>query len=230
MSYNIILGNPTSSSWSLRGWLIFAQFGLEPQITWLDLTKGGVPDQLSEVPLARTVPVLRLEDGVVLTDSLAIAEEMAALHPDRGHWPASRALRALARNLVAEMHSGFVNLRSECPMNLCQGYRNVPVSDGLQADLTRLEQLFSNALDQSGGPWLAGHYSLADVFYTPVAARILGYDLPFKAELVPLLQRLLSGPAIEQWRAFAQEFSAFPAQYQKPYPSCDFPWPEKRRL
>ena len=59
-------------------------------------------------------------EPLTVWDSLAICEYLADRFPDAKLWPADRALRARARAISAEMHSGFSGLRNAMPMN-CRG-------------------------------------------------------------------------------------------------------------
>ena len=53
----------------------------------------------------------------------------------------------------------------------------------------------------ASGPWLFGAYSLADVFFAPVAARIATYGLPVGAEAMAYVAAHLADPAFLAWRA-----------------------------
>jgi len=115
------------------------------------------PKMLEEFKPATTVPSLLIEgQDQAIWDSFAIAETLHERHPDAGVWPKDAALRAMARSLTAEMHSGFGALRDECTMNLEYSYLDFPVSDAVKANLARLEKIWAIALEQSGGPWLCG--------------------------------------------------------------------------
>ncbi|MCC5974657.1 MAG: glutathione S-transferase [Rubellimicrobium sp.] len=224
MSGTLIIGNRTHSSWSLRGWLMFARFGLTVQTRLIDFDAGPVDAALADVAPARTVPCWITPEGVAVSDSLAIAEELASRHPDAGHWPADPAARALARTLACEMHSGFGPLRDACPMNLQTAYRSVPVSAEVLADLDRIATIWTHALQRSGGPWLCGAYSAADAFYAPVMTRILGYDLPFPDALRPYLAAHLADPAFREWRGLALAGESVLPRYARPFDLV--PWPE----
>lgn len=180
MTYALLLGDRAYSSWSLRGWLLFAAFGLSVRTTVAPLYTDCFADALAGFPPARTVPALRLPDGPVVADSLAIAEELATRHPDSGHWPTDSTARAVARALTAEMHSAFGALRGHCPMNLRVSYQHCAPSHRVLEDVTRLEMLWDWAARTTGsnGPWLCGDYCAADAFFAPVAARIAGHNLP----------------------------------------------------
>ena len=66
------------------------------------------------VPSGGRVPVLWDGDAVVW-DSLAILEYLGDRVGRDRFWPRPDAARAMARALVAEMHSGFPALRSRMP-------------------------------------------------------------------------------------------------------------------
>ena len=180
MTYDLFIGDRSFSSWSLRGWLMFEKFGLPVRIRTVSLYTGTMETDLAEEWPARLVPVIRTPEGMVVGDSLAIAETLAERHPDRRFWPQDPAARALARWLVAEMHSGFAALRSECPMMIRHAWTGFSPSEAVRSDLERISNLWAEARTRYGrseSPWLFGDYSLADVFYAPVATRITTYGL-----------------------------------------------------
>lgn len=227
MTWTLILGDPAYSSWSLRGWLLFHRFGLpvaERMVSFLD---AEVAAQMADLPPARTVPTAITPEGTVVWDSLAIAEEVATRHPEAGLWPEDPAARATARSLTAEMHSGFAALRNDCPMNLRCAYAEVPVSDALQTDLARLETVWAHARAKHGGdgPWLCGAYSIADVFYAPVATRIATYGLPVSEAAQAYVQAHLSDPAFRTWRRRALTEGPDLPWYARDYPQIAWPGP-----
>ena len=99
MTYELFIGDYAYSSWSLRGWLLFHRFGIRVTTHLVDFSAGTVAEQLGPLAPARTVPALRLPEGAVAADSLAIAEELATRHPDAGLWPADPSARAIARGV-----------------------------------------------------------------------------------------------------------------------------------
>ena len=209
----------------MRGWLMFAGFGLPVRTHMVGLYTGTMAEDLASLAPARLVPALRLPDGTVIGESLAIAETLAECHPGTGLWPEDPALRATARWLCAEMTSGFGALRRDCPMQLRHRYRGFAVTEAVRADLERVQTLWSHARELSGGktPWLFGSYSLADVFYTPVAARIVGYGLPVTPEEAAYCAALLDRREVREWRKDALGVAYDPMPYALDLPSD--PWP-----
>lgn len=226
MTYDLFLGDRMFSSWSLRGWLMLEKFGLPHRVHMVGLYDGTMAQDLADLAPARLVPVMRDAEGIVVGDSLAMAETLAERHPQAGLWPADPAARALARWMVAEMHSGFGALRGACPMQLRGQYRGFVPSDAVRADLARIGELWALARARHGqdGPWLFGAYSLADVFYAPVAARIAGYDLPVDEAAAGYVRAHMADPAFVQWRAAGLEKTYDPVPYDLPLELA--PWPE----
>ena len=203
--YTITIGDKAYSSWSMRGWLLLAGFGIrfeEEVVRMYDPAFSAM--QAANAP-ARQVPQLAWTEGgerMRIWDTMAIAEALAERHPAAGHWPREARDRAVARTLAAEMHSGFPVLRAACPMNLHRVERPLAARpDGLETDLDRLAQLWAWALDRSGGPWLCGEaFGAADAFYAPVASRLESYAL-MRPGLSDHARRLLAHPAVAGWIA-----------------------------
>lgn len=114
---SLVLTVGTGSTWAMRAALVLAMSGLEWQEQVFDLEDAKALARLKRLAPAGLVPWLD-HDGVRVHDSLAIAEYLYELCPDRQLYPASRAERALARSLCAEMHSGFGQIRSQLPFFL----------------------------------------------------------------------------------------------------------------
>lgn len=203
MTYELAIGDRGYSSWSLRGWLLFDAFGIPAKLRAARIYTDELTELLTDFVPARTVPAMRCPDGTVVADSLAMAEELASRHPGAGLWPSEPRLRAGARVLAAEMHASFQALRNDCPMNLRVAYADFAPSAAVRADLARIERLWAWARELSGSrtPWLFGAYTVADVFYAPVAARIAGYGLAVGPEAQAYISAHLSHPSFRRWRA-----------------------------
>ena len=228
MTYDLAIGDRAYSSWSLRGWLAFDAFGIAVRTHRARLYSDELPRLLLSYPPARTVPTARMPEGTVVTESLAIAEELASRHPEAGLWPADPAARAVARTLAAEMHAGFQALRSHCPMNLRVSYTDCAPPPEVIADLARLEAIWAWAWDGTGGrrgdgPWLCGAYSLADVFFAPAATRIATYNLPVSDRAAAYVAAHLAHPSFRRWRAMGLVDGADQDFYRRDYPRR--PWP-----
>jgi glutathione S-transferase len=236
----LAIGDRAYSSWSLRGWLLFDAFGLAVETRLARLYSDAVARVLADFAPARTVPALRLADGTLVMESLAIAEELASRHPAAGHLPATPRLRAAARSLMSEMHAGFGALRAHCPMNLRVSYTDCAPPPEVLADLARIEELWSWAREVTGadrtgeggageggagegGPWLCGPYSAADAFFAPVATRIATYNLPVGPAAQAYVAAHLAHPHLRQWRAMGLAEGADQPFYRRDWRQR--PWP-----
>lgn len=224
MTYDLAIGDRTYSSWSLRGWLPFAKWDIPVRCHTARLYTDELPELLKDFAPSRLVPAMKT-DGHVVFDTLAIAEWLAESHPDRQMWPANPGLRAIARSITAEMHSGFGALRGACPMNLAHAWIGFEPSPEVVADCQRVEALWKWALDASGGPWLCGDYSVADVFFAPVATRFATYGLPRGDVSDAYIARHLSDPAFRQWRAMGRAENYHQPTYDMPLEQAAWPGP-----
>ncbi|QYZ70555.1 glutathione S-transferase [Neotabrizicola shimadae] len=228
MTYDLVIGDRGYSSWSLRGWLLFDAFGIPVKTHSARLYTDELPKMLADgfFP-GRTAPTMRTPDGVVVPETIAIAEELASRHPEAGLWPADPKARAVARVLAAEMHAGFTALRNHCPMNLRVSYTTCEPPEAVLADLERLETIWAWARSQTGspGPWLCGAYSAADAFFAPVATRIATYNLPVRPEAMAYVQAHLAHPSFRKWRAMGLVDGADQEFYRRDWQRRDWPGP-----
>ena len=198
----LLIGNKNYSSWSLRPWLALKHFEVPFEEEQLLLNGPGWKQAMLEQSPTGRVPVL-IDGDLRIVESLAIIEYVADLVPERDVWPRDRELRALARSAAAEMHSGFTALRAAAPMNLRASHPNKVSLDSVAADLKRIETIWGDLLQRSGGPFLGGSFCGADAMFAPVATRIRTYALPvpdFAAEYVEAIYALLE---FQEWLAAA---------------------------
>ncbi|HEX7760441.1 MAG TPA: glutathione S-transferase family protein [Caulobacteraceae bacterium] len=204
----LVIGTKKWSTWSLRPWLVIKRSGLPFTETLVELRQEN---NMSEAAIRQHSPsglVPVLKDGdLTVWDSLAISEYLAEKVP--GLWPSDPAARALARAAAAEMHSGFSSLRGECPMALDVAPRPVELSPATQKDIRRITAQWNGLLARFGGPFLAGAWSVADAFYTPVATRFRTYGVKLSdygdaGAAGEYCQRLLDTPEFLEWEAAAR--------------------------
>jgi glutathione S-transferase len=204
----LYLGNKNYSSWSLRAGLLIAQAGIPCETVLLSFSDTAERDskfrrEIFKVTPAGRVPTL-VDGEVVVWDSLAIAEYVAERFPEKKLWPEDRAARARARSLCAEMHSGFMGVRSDFPMNIEFvapeiGPRVLAEKPQTRADLARLDAIISGELAHSGGPMLFGTFGIADAYFAPVASRIRSYGLPVSEATQAWVERIHQLPAMQAW-------------------------------
>ncbi len=206
----LYIGNKNYSSWSLRPWLLMkhTEIAFEEKrlrLSWDDASTFKTT-LLSIAPSGR-VPLL-VDEGFAVWDSLAIAEYLAERFAERHLWPGDAKARARARSICAEMHSGFSDLRSVFGMNIEAslpevGERMLSQSSGAARDLKRIDAMWSEALQKSGGPFLFADFSIADAYFAPVCTRIRTYALPVGALAQGYVRQMLALPAFREWEADA---------------------------
>ncbi len=206
-SPQIILGNKTYSSWSLRGWLAIKMTGLIFNETVVPLYRADTKENLAKASDAPPlVPVLK-HDGLTVWDSLAIMEYLAELVPDIALWPGDKHDRAMARVVVAEMHSGFAPLRNYIPMNLRRHDKLVDLPDDVQENIDRICIIWRQCRDKyaAKGNFLFGQYSLTDAAYAPVIVRLksIGYELDDMCQAY--VDTMWNHPHFIEWRAEADK-------------------------
>lgn len=206
----LIIGNKNYSSWSLRVWWLLKSLGLPFNEVVVPLGQPETRPTLLQYTPSGKVPAI-LNGEVALWDSLAITEYMNESH--LGVWPVEHRMRAYARAVCAEMHSGFNALRNEMPMN-CTVRVKIAPSPACQADIERICAIWRDCRANYGhlGPWLFGKWSAADAFFAPVVMRFNSYAVPLDDVCSAYLHTVWFDPYIQEWvTAAAAEAWRYPA-------------------
>lgn len=200
----LVIGNKNLSSWSLRPWLVLKHFDLAFREIKLPLDTPEFHRDIVKYSAAKRVPIL-MDGDLRIWDSLAIAEYLNEKVQGRA-WPADSGVRAHARAVSAEMHSGFAALRTHWPMN-ATGSAQVELPPAGKEDIARIEQLWQECRSQyaARGPWLFGDYSIADAMYAPVALRFRHYGAKLSQPLaVSYFQQLVQDTHVQAWTKDAE--------------------------
>jgi glutathione S-transferase len=193
----LVIGNKNYSSWSLRPWLALKQAGIAFEEIRIPLdTPTTKADILKYSPTGK-VPVF-ITGTTTIWDSLAIGEYVAEQAPHL--WPNDPYVRAVARSVSAEMHSGFPHLRQHLSMDIRARYQKT-FSSAVQADIDRVQQIWESCRQAYGaqGDFLFGDFSLADAMYAPVVMRFITYGVPQSAVCEAYSQAILALPAMQDW-------------------------------
>ncbi|GAA0539494.1 glutathione S-transferase N-terminal domain-containing protein [Rhizomicrobium palustre] len=200
MNYTLITANRNYSSWSLRPWLLMKGLGIAFEDRLEPFTKPVNYAEFRSFSPTGQVPAL-IDGERTIWDSLGIAMYLADRH--EGVWPKDEAARAFAQCATAEMHAGFATLRNDCTMNVGVRVRPKPMSEALQKNVARIQEIFEFGLSRFGGPYLAGaEFSAVDAFYAPVAFRIRTYGLDV-GDGQKWVETMLNHPAMLEWEAAA---------------------------
>jgi len=205
----IIIGDQTFSSWSMRPWLVLHHSGLPFTQIKILLDHPDTKRRILRHSPSGRVPVL-LDGGLTVWDSLAIAEYLAELAPNRQLWPSDPKLRARARAYAAEMHSGFASLRQECSMNLHLRVKATHMTAGAVADIHRVVAMWKGALREKHGDFLFGEFGIVDAFFAPVVTRFISYGIDIRdASVRAYMKRVMNHPSVQAWVAGAKKEKAF---------------------
>src|SRR5438874_1768052 len=201
MPLTLVIGNKNYSSWSMRPWLMLKAAGLPFEEVNISLYTGPADKQrILDYSPAGKVPIL-IDGGVTTWDSLAIIEYLADRFPDAAIWPSDRAMRAHARSISAEMHSGFMALRNECSMNLHRPVGAIALSADARANVARIEQIWIECRERYGksGPFLFGTCGCADAMFAPVVHRFRSYAIEVTPEARDYMDTMMALPAFQEW-------------------------------
>ncbi|MCH7384328.1 glutathione S-transferase family protein [Acinetobacter dispersus] len=220
--YQLFIGNKNYSTWSMRPWILLTQAGISFQehVIQFDSFEPESEFKTEILKLNPTGKVPALVNGdLVVWDSLAICEYIAEQHPELRLWTEEKTLRARARCISAEMHSGFQSLRNLCPMNVEADLTHIGKQlwsehAQLRADVARIDQIWSERPSEDS--FLCGEFSIADAFYAPVVMRFECFKLPLSASGQAYAQKILSLPSVQQWITEARQEQMF-VPFDEPY-------------
>jgi glutathione S-transferase len=219
----LIIGNRAYSSWSMRGWLACKQSGEafdELVVPMFDEEWEKRREGREFAPSLGKVPVLWDGDCVVW-DSLAIVDFLADRVGREKYWPEEEAARGMARSMAAEMHSGFLNLRRELPMNVRKSLGTVPLSPDVEAEIVRILNLWAQARARFGGSgeYLFGDWCAADIMFAPVVTRFVTYGVKVPPFAAIYMEAVLHRADVVEWIELAQEEPWVIEQYEEKAPS-----------
>jgi glutathione S-transferase len=168
-------------------------------------------------PSGGKVPIL-WDDKAVIWDSLAIVEWLADRTDRARFWPEDEEARGMARSMAAEMHSSYDNLRRECPMNLRSRFAPHQPSEAMQAELSRIFEIWAQARARhgGGGPYLLGTFGAVDIMFAPVVTRFVTYGIPVPRFAAAYMEAMFGHPWLQEWIEAAQEEPWVIEKYEEP--------------
>ena len=198
----LYIGDYRYSSWSLRPFMALRQAGIDFTPKLIRLRLADTKAQIMAVSPNGKVPCLH-DGDLVISDSLAICEYANDLAPNARLWPQDVALRAKARAIACEMHSGFVPMRQAMSMDITA---TLPPTAGtnaeVDADVARVIKIWTEALDaraSEDGPYLFGHFTIADAMFAPVVSRFRTYGVNPGGKVQTYMDAIFAHPAMVEW-------------------------------
>jgi glutathione S-transferase len=191
MSRTFYYGSGSPYAWKVWLALEHKQLAYDLRVLSFDNHETRAPEFLAINPRGK-VPAL-VDDGLVLTESNAIAEYLEDRYPERPLMPREPALRAHVRRVTAEVDSYFAEaVRSLRPLVFA---REPATPDALAAGRERVLDELARLADHLGDrEHFAGALSLADFAVYPHVRLLLRFDqrtagLDVAARLPAPLQR-----------------------------------------
>jgi glutathione S-transferase len=196
----LVVGSKNYSSWSLRPYLALAQTGQPFREVVIALDEPDTAAKIAQHSPSGRVPLLH-HGTLAIWDSLAICEYLAETFPQARLWPEDKQARAIARSVVAEMHSSFSNLRQNMTMDIRSRKPGKGRAPGVAEDIARIQAIWSDCRSRfgQGGSFLFGHFTIADAFYAPVVTRFVTYEVELDAVGRAYRDAVLELPALKKW-------------------------------
>lgn len=196
----LIFGNKNYSSWSLRPWVFLKHYDISFKEKRIALFTETTNKELEQYNSDFKVPVLK-DDDLIIWDSLSILEYVSEKYLHSNGWPQDEKARAVARSVSAEMHSSFIHVRNELPMNCRKQFEGIILSVDAKEEIERIKTLWRTCRHKYGadGEWLFGKYSIADAMFAPIALRFYGYNIPLEGVEAAYVESVLNQPCIIEW-------------------------------
>ncbi len=191
----------SSSSWRVR--IALNLKGLSYEYVAVNLLEAEQRDDahVSRNPMAR-VPVLELDDGTMLRESLAIIDFLDLTHPEPAFWPADPIDRARVAEMTQIINSGIQPLQNLAVLVHLESQGVDRKAFGArynQAGLTALEAVAQTLRDR--GDYLLGATpTVADICLPPqlYSARRFEIDLSAFPRLLEVEARINAIPAFAE--------------------------------
>ncbi|WP_025181232.1 glutathione S-transferase family protein [Leptospira interrogans serovar Szwajizak] len=195
----LVIGDKKLSSWSMRPWILLK----EKNIPFIEISLTlNTPEFYEKIKLysnANKVPVL-IDGDIKIWDTNSIVEYLAETFPEKNLWPKDKTLRAIARSIVAEMHSGFSDLRKNLPMKIIEKLYGKSFPEEVWKDIQRIESIWKDCLNLYQGPFLFGkEFTIADAFYTPVVGRFITYGIELDSEANKYVSTISDLHSYKEW-------------------------------
>ncbi|MEE1610034.1 glutathione S-transferase family protein [Microvirga sp. CF3016] len=199
----LVIANKCYSSWSMRPWVLMKQLGIAFDEITIPLDLPDTKAKVLKHSPAGKVPIL-IDGDMTVWESIAIMEHVGEAY-GAAVWPVDRRARAMARSISAEMHSGFLALRSACPMNLGKKFAQRDRGEAVTRDVARFGEIVHQARESfgAGGPFLFGSFTAADAMYAPLVTRLDTYSITLDDTTRTYVDAILSLPAFQEWRTAA---------------------------
>ena len=111
--------------------------------------------------------------------------------------------------MCAEMHSSFMALRSELPMNCRRKISVITISQECKNDIARIEELWllANQYSDQQDQFLFGRFTIADAMFAPIVFRLDRYAIELNEHSQKYISHMLNTPLMIEWHEDAKRES-----------------------
>ena len=99
-------------------------------------------------------------------------------------------------------------------MNARRHYEDFRYGAETAADIARIQQMWSDCLARSGGPFLFGAFCAADAMFAPVISRFRTYGVKMDSVSAAYADAVWELPAVKAWLADAAAEQTVIAKYE----------------
>ena len=211
----LITANKNYSRWPLPAWLCLKVADLEFDEITIPFSDPDARERFDELSPTGSVPALKHGD-LTIWDSAAICEYVAELVPEARLWPDDRSTRAMARSVVADMHSysgahwaavPFVSIGAVMPTNVRQRTDSIKAPADIQRIFDRNTRIWQECRSKyaSDGAYLFGRFSVADAMSAPLVNRFVTYNVPLDAIAAEYCDTMREHPMMKEYIALAEQ-------------------------
>jgi maleylpyruvate isomerase len=209
----------SSASWRAR--IALAYKGIPFEYRSVDLVREGGEQNsatyVAEINPLSQVPVLELEDGRRIAQSLAILEYLEERYPEPALLPSEPWLRARARQLAEMVNAGIQPFQNTPTTGYVQTRLRGDIPDWLRFFLDRGLRALERTARETAGTFLVGsHPTFADVCLVPQLYSARRFDIP----LAPF-------PTLVRVEAACNALPAFTSAHPDRQPDAPRPQPHR---
>ena len=224
----LITANKNYGLWPLPAWLCLKVAGLEFGEITIPFSDPDARARFDELSPTGSVPVLK-HGELTIWDSAAICEYVAELAPEAGLWPDDRSTRAMARSVVADIHSfsgahwsavAFVSVGAVMPTNIRQRTGPIDVPANIQKIFDRSTKIWRECRTEyaEDGPYLFGRFSIADAMSAPLVNRFVTYSVPLDDIEGDYRDTMRDHPMMKEYIALAEKEPWRHEPSERPFP------------
>jgi glutathione S-transferase len=201
-------GTRNASSWAMRAWLALREANVEFDEEVVDIRRPQrFPNlaRIGEFSPPAMVPVLVVGKAVIF-ESVAIMEFANDICGGL-LLPGQPVERGRARAIVAWQHAGLSNICPRISFESAFYPLKRRMTDTERAQCDRLFSFLERLLKESGGPFLFGSVSLADLMLVPAIVRLGRHDPPLDRwpRVKDWMAAVLDRPSVREWMEEADQ-------------------------